>query len=309
MRMTPEVKDLDHYTHSGKVKEIDISKPQVSYKTISADFEDVGITEFGMVQLLKLCGLSKTKAKNLDDGELKERIQDQVIVFKRNDEGILGVVSEDYKDISTRHIHTSIKEALNGAGAETSDMETTQGLVTRVWYELDGVGERELVKPALFLKNSAFGASSLHVQKCYRIKANDGWLIHHDTNGYRKYHTGDNLLVYQELSSEVDDIVSSIWNDYRLVEASANAPLDKNEQIRVVMDYRDNDKITREMAGKLSSHIMVDTWSDHGDTEWNLIESIVGYSHHGNLSSQNRKRLTRMADEIIRSNPTQEISV
>lgn len=307
--MSPEVKDLDHHTQRGRVLSVDIGKPSVSYKTISTDYEDVGITEFGMVQLLKLCGLSKTEAKNLDNDELKDEVQDQVMVFKRNDVEILGVVSEDYKDISTRHIHTSIKESLQDLNVDIVDTETTQGLVTRVWYELDGVGSRELVKPALFLKNSVFGASSLHVQKCYRVKANDGWLVHHDTNGYRKYHTGDNLLVYQELSSEVEDMVSTIWSDYHLVEASANAPMDKNDHIQLVLDYRNEDKITREMAGKLSSHIMVDTWSDHGDTEWNLIESIVGYSYHGNLSSQNRKRLTRMADEIIRSKLRQEISV
>lgn len=295
------VADLDHFEHEGQIRDLKLGDGRwVTYKTVTGrEFHQVPITRFGMGQLLKFADLKKSEAKEMDINDVVAALETKTVVFKRTDERVLGVVSPDFQDIGTNHVHHTIKRTLERLGLEIENIEVQRGLVTRAWYRISGLGEEFGLKPGFYLRNSVFGASALGISKFYHITDNGARLNLQNSKTYKKYHVGDDATVHDEIEEFVEETVDNVWSDVHKVRDANERHFPKDQQVDVVLKYRDNKKITKEMAGKLVSHIEHETWTDGQETLWSFVKTILGFAKHGRLSDQNRKRLESMAEDVL----------
>lgn len=303
-----KVGDLEHYEHQGQVEDVTMRKGQslISYRQAGGKTHTgIPIMNFGMGQVLKFADLKKSEARDMDSEEIIGQLGGKEVVFKRTDEKVLAVVSPDFKNIETNHIHHTLKNHLEEQGVSFGDIDQHRGLVTRVWYTLDGVDSFYGLDPGLYLRNSVFGASALGMGRFYRIQDNNAKLMLTNRRTYKKYHVGDDVLVHDEIRQHADEFIDHMWDDIKRVQESRDRHFEKDKQVEVVLDYRDRNKITKEMAGKLVSHIDHETWGSEKETLWSFIKTICGYAEHGNLSQQNRKKLFTMAEEVFEAHNKQ----
>lgn len=297
-----KVEDLDHYEQQGQVEDVTMRKAQstISYREAGGtNHTGIPITRFGMGQVLKFADLKKSEARQMDSEEIVNELAGKSLIFKRTEEKVLSVVSPDFKNIGTNHIHHTITDQLDKRGLRVGDLDKHEGLVTRLWYTIEGMDSFYGLDPGLYVRNSVFGASALGMGRFYRIQDNDAKLMLTNQETYNKYHVGDDVLVHDEMREHVDKFIDNMWADIQKVKDARERHFDKDEQVEVILDYRDRNKITKEMAGKLVSHVDHETWGSEQETLWSFIKTICGYAEHGNLSQQNRKRLFTMAENTL----------
>lgn len=305
------VQDLSHYTHVGTVTdlEIDGSDSWITYSTGTDDHIEVPIRRFAMGQLLKFGNLKKSKARDMETDEILARLGDKQLMFKRNDDEVLSVVSPEFNDIDTNHIHHIISDVLESMGLTIDQIDVEQGLVTRVWYTIEGMDTESGLYPGIYVRNSVFGASALGIGRFYFIEDNQSRLVRQNKHTYTRYHTGEGAEVRDDVSQHTRDIINNMWVDVEKVEESKKIHMPKEKQAAVVEAYAKDKRITQDMKSRLFAHIDHETWGSRGETVWSFIKTLTGYADHGDLSSQNRKRLQRLAEETLDDNGKPKITV
>lgn len=296
------VSDLDHYEHVGTVTDLHLSgnNSWITYSIAGGgEREEIPIRRFAMGQLLKFGNLKKSDARDMETDEILRRVGSRQLKYKRNDDEVLAVVSPEFNDIDTNHVHHVIKSTLEDLGLTIQDVEQERGLVTRVWYTIEGMDTESGLQPGIYLRNSVFGASALGIGRFYFIGENESRLIRQKNHSYTKYHTGEGTGIRDDVSQFVRNIINNMWVDVEKIQEAKKTHLTKEEQGDIIAGYADDKRLTMEMKGKLFAHIDHETWGSQEETVWSFIKTLTGYAYHGNLSSQNRKRLERIAEEVL----------
>jgi len=302
------VSDVDHHEEVGSVIDIQIgANPWVSYRSAGRERTEVPITNFGMGQLLKFGDLKKSQAKTMDSDEIVDEVGRREVVFKRTDEEILAVVSTEFEDIDANYIQNVIVDTWEANSVSVEDVEVEDGLVTRVWYQLDD--EVNGLNPGVHLRNSVFGASALGINRFYTIEDTGARLTLYEKYEYKRYHTGNMDEIRDELEDAARDTVLYMWRDLGKVQDARKRDLDKSTQKDIIREKQSDRKITKEMADELIANIDAENWGYEDDTLWNFIKVICGYATFGDISSQNRKRLERMTESILNMEVQERIPV
>lgn len=303
-----KVEDLSHFEHEAKVLNLSVEKNWITYRLVGGNIrEEVPIGKFAMGQVLKFGELKKSEAKDMPTKDILHRIGGKHIILKRNDERILAAVSPDFVNIPSRDVDRTVRDVFNTLGLKVKNVEVEKGLVTRVWYRLSGLEGEDGFEPGVYLRNSAFGASALGLGRYYHVEDNGSRLMLQKTHTYQKYHVGKDDI-HDDIRQSVMDIISNMWVDIDQVKRCSTTHFPKSKQVETVYKYQANRRITKEMCDKLIAHIDHETWSSGEETLWTFIKTVTGYATHGDISTQNRKRLERMSEELLQEAPREPMT-
>lgn len=294
------VQDLDHFEQVGRIVDLSTEGNTVTIREAGGKRdENVPIRNFAMGQLLKFGDLKKSQAKDMETDEILRKIGEKQLVFKRNEDEILAVVSTEFVNIETRKIDRLIRKALEADGVEIESVESEKGLVTRIWYVLD-LPQQNGYKAGIHVRNSVFGASALGLGRFYQDINTGGRIMLQRSHTYRKYHLGRESID-ADIKDSVHQILMNMWGEMGNIIDAENRHMRKRDKIDFTRRYKNQRKITKELADELENYIEEGVWGGDDETLMSLVRTISCYATHGNLSSQNRKKLQRMAEDALTS--------
>lgn len=301
-------------------------------------FSNYRTWRFGLQQILKFAGLRKKDLVDpeaedgrptRDDAEelVMEELEDERLVFKiqqehdddQYDGAVLSVVSPKYATVSSNELDERVQQIVAEAGITEEPNRKIQrtGFVVEIDYtwesdhEVEDVGD--MVDGGISIRNSAFGASSLRVNKYYTVLAcQNGMRVRQSEREFRQLHMGSSQELLEAFEEEVRSQLEDLWEETELIRTSAAIEFPLEDQIEWVEELAERGRITKRAAEAITEELEKgedSDWNLGRDNAWNLVNAITGYATHNRdmTSNSSQKQLERAYNAVLQADDREEL--
>lgn len=301
----------------------------------SDTFEGYRTYRFALSQLLKFADLKKRQLKEEvhPDGEgdpyyvtredasemVMDGLDSDTFLFKVNENGsdnqVCSIVSPRYATLLSEEVDNLVQTKLGEMGIEEPQRKVRRrGFVVELDYTWDDQVEMpevgDTLSAGISVRNSAFGASSLRVDKYYTVLACDnGMRVKQGGKEIRYNHVGDASELRQEFETVLEQEVDELWEETNFIDRVGSIEMELEDQVEYVEQLGEEGRITKTAAEYIASELEEgeeSEWNLGRENAWNIVNALTGYETHGDgtgaeISDSSRQRIERTYNQILQA--------